>query len=218
MGFDPREQDAYRVCERSIRKHSSISVEVKPLILDQLGIYKRPTTRNGDRLYDEISAAPMSTEFALTRFLVPFLEDYKGWSLFCDCDFLWRADVAELFSLADQKYAVQVVKHNHRPLENEKMDGQLQTIYPRKNWSSLVLWNNEHLSNAGQLDRVNRWPGLHLHQFRWLRDEEIGDIPAEWNWLEHSPKAVHFTRGVPSMLGYENVAFSDEWRAELDRP
>jgi hypothetical protein len=217
IGFDPREADAYRAAEVSLRKHSSIPLEVQPLILKQLvdqGVYDRPTERRDGKLWDVISGAPMSTEFALTRFLVPELADYKGWALFLDCDFLFREDVAELLSWADDDFALMCVHHVHRPKEKIKMDGQKQTSYQKKNWSSLMLWNCGHLLHAGQVERVKRWPGLWLHQFRWLPSESIGALPERWNWLEGSsePAAVHYTRGVPSMSGYESSAYADEWR------
>ncbi len=163
----------------------------------------------------------MATEFALTRFLPPVLGNYAGWSLFCDCDFLFLADVAELLDFCDEDLALLCVQHEHRPVETVKMDGQAQTSYPRKNWSSFVLWNNAHLAHAGQLERVQRWPGLWLHQFRWLQPEQIGALHVRWNWLEGisdpaiKPAAVHFTRGVPSMPGYERAAYAGLWRSEL---
>lgn len=241
IGFDPRERDAYLVAAHSLRKHASIPLQIEPIVLEHMRwkrFYTRPTTAShsggAPRLWDDISGAPMSTEFALTRFLVPHLMGYAGWALFVDCDFLFRADVAELFKIANPAYAVQVVKHLHQPAEAVKMDGQVQSAYPRKNWSSCVLWNCGHDAHAGTLDRVNRWRGLWLHQFRWLQDEDIGELPASWNWLEGSawpdfprareagfateapsPNAVHFTRGIPSMPGYENVPFADEWRVAL---
>lgn len=220
IGFDGRELDAYQVAEASLRKHASAALEIQPLVLEQLrwkGVYTRPHSMRDDRIFDEISGAPMATEFALTRFLVPVLAGFKGWALFCDCDFLFRSDVAELFALADESKAVMVVKHDYRPQEAVKMDGQVQTTYPRKNWSSLVLWNCAHYAHAGQQDRVNRWKGLQLHGFDWLKDVDIGSLPGAWNWLEMEPKAVHFTRGTPDMLGYGKVAFADEWREELHR-
>lgn len=224
IGWDPREQDAWQVAAHSMRRRASIGLDIQPLMLRQLsgaGLYCRPTGIHQGRLWDGISAAPMATEFALTRFLVPQLAGYRGWALFCDCDFLWRDDVAELFAFADERYAVMVVPHAHRPAEAVKMDGQVQTSYARKNWSSLMLVNCAHLHHAGTLDRVNRWPGLWLHQFRWLPDEAIGFLPESWNWLEGvsaaapEPCAVHYTRGLPSMPGYERSAFADEWREEL---
>lgn len=226
IGWDPREQDAYNVAERSLRKHASIKVDVRPLVLNQLrakGLYSRPTSvRPGHNeslmLWDDISDAPMATEFSLSRFVVPELT--KGWVLYCDCDFLFRSDVAELLDYADKTFALLCVPHFHAPIERTKMDGQRQTNYTRKNWSSFMLWNSDHLMHAGQKDRLNRWPGLWLHQLKWLHQEEIGSLPADWNWLTGSeldcdPKAVHFTRGIPSMAGFEREPFADEWRSYL---
>lgn len=225
IGWDPREQDAYRVAEASIRRRSSIRLDVSPLMLEplrNLRLYERPTERRaGGQLWDVISKAPMATEFALTRFLVPHLAGYRGWALYTDCDFLWRDDVAQLLAFADESKALMCVPHLYRPVEGLKMDGQIQSAYPRKNWSSLMLWNCGHLKHAGQLERVNRWPGLWMHQFRWLEEQDLGYLPEAWNWLEGSspssmnPCAVHFTRGTPDMAGYENVAYADEWRKEL---
>lgn len=225
VGFDPRERDAYLVAEHSLRRRSSKRLDVQPLVLSRLQdarLYQRPTERRDGQLWDGISDAPMATEFALTRFLVPHLAGYRGWALFCDSDFLWRDDVAELFAFADERFAVMCVPHLYVPPEGVKMEGQRQTSYTRKNWSSLVLWNCGHLAHAGQLDRVNRWPGLWLHQFRWLTDvRDIGSLPESWNWLEGISKseipacAVHYTRGLPSMPGYESSAYADEWREEL---
>lgn len=226
IGFDPRELDGYIVTAHSLRKHSTIPLEVEPMVLEHLRwkrLYTRPHDVRDGRIWDLISEAPMATEFALTRFLAPHLTKYRGWALFCDCDFLFRRDVQELEPYMDPTKAVVCVKHDHKPTESRKMDGQIQLGYPRKNWSSFVLWNCEHEAHAGTLDRVNRWRGLHLHQFRWLQDEDIGTLPAAWNWLEgeehHStmapPAAVHFTRGIPSMPGYEDSAYADEWRAAL---
>jgi hypothetical protein len=217
IGFDPREQDAYLVCEATVRR-SRQAVDVMPIVLEQMrwaGKYKRVTSMVEGRLWDEISKAPMSTEFAISRFLVPILAGWQGWALFCDCDFMFRGDVADLFDMADERYALMCVKHDHKPEESEKMDGQIQTSYPRKNWSSLMLWNCGHPMHAGQQDRVDRWPGLWLHGLRWLPDELIGALPPEWNWLEQSPKAVHYTRGTPDMPGYEQSAFAEQWRQEL---
>lgn len=226
VGFDPREVAAYQVAAWSIRQHASIPVEVEPLVLEHLRwkrLYERPTERRGGRLWDVISDAPMATEFALSRFLVPHLMKYRGWALFVDCDFLFRDDVAKLLDLADRRYAVQVVKHEHRPLEAVKMDGQVQSAYARKNWSSCMLINCAHDMHAGTLERLAKWRGLWLHQFRYLQDADIGELPLAWNWLEGispamptPPAAVHFTRGTPDMPGYEHCAYADEWRAALE--
>lgn len=155
---------------------------------------------------------------------MPHLAQYEGWALFCDCDFLFRADLAELWALRDDKFAVMCVKHVHVPSEQQKMDGAFQTKYARKNWSSFVLWNCAHPSNMRlTVDAVNTEPGQWLHAFDWLTDEEIGELPTAWNWLEGSsepsidPKAVHFTRGGPWFPDWQTVAYAEEWRAEHER-
>ena len=137
IGYDSREDLAYQVCSHSIKSKSKSS-NIYPLKLNDLkekGLY----TRDEDKLG--------STEFTFSRFLVPILNDYKGWALFCDCDILFLSSVEELFSQVDDKYAVMCVQHDYNPKGNTKMDGRLQSIYPRKNWSSLVLWNCGHPSN-----------------------------------------------------------------------
>lgn len=227
LGFDPREADAFAVARTSLRRTAPCCVRARGLVLDELrrvALYTRPVERRAGRLWDPISDAPMSTEFALSRFLVPHLQ-HEGWALFCDCDVLFRRDVMALFALADPRFAVQLVKHDHRPAEGVKMDGQVQTAYPRKNWSSVCLWNCGHEANRRlTLDVVNTTPGRDLHAFCWLADEEIGGLPVEWNFLVghydpaiRDPALVHFTDGVPSMPGYEDQPFAGEWRRELAR-
>lgn len=226
IGFDAREWHAWQVAALSLQRHATRPVRIEPLVKAQLrdqGLYYRPEHRNSAGiLVDNISGAPMSTDFALTRFLVPTLAP-SGWSLFCDCDFLFRDDVTRLFALADPQYAVMVVKHPWIDDADIKMDGQVQTQYQRKNWSSLILWNGSHRANKELTPAVvNRMPGLWLHQFGWLEERHIGELPGGWNWLEGisspdaNPSAVHYTRGIPSMAGYEGSAFADEWHAHLN--
>lgn len=216
IGFDKREITAYRVCLASLRENSSKQIDIVSLEMDSLremGLYTRPHEVRNGQLWDNISSAPMSTEFAITRFLVPYLCSFQGWCLFCDCDFMFRADVSELFALCDPSKAVMVVKHNYVQEAGQKMDAQQQTAYTRKNWSSLVLWNCEHRVNQILTpDVVSSVTGLFLHQFEWLDDSDIGEIPFNWNWIELQPKAVHFTSGTPDMSGHEYSAYSDEYR------
>lgn len=232
IGFDPREADAFAVCRHSINRHLIAPIPVRGVVLTDLrtgGLYTRPTKRGADgRLIDELSIRPdydgaISTEFACSRFLVPRLAK-SGWALFMDCDMLVRADLQKLFDLADPSKAVLVVKHDHRPTETIKMDGQLQTRYARKNWSSVMMFNCDHPANrALTLDLINTVPGRDLHRFCWLDDAEIGDLNVRWNWLVgHSdpaiePAIVHFTDGIPTMPGYEDCAYADEWRAAMER-
>lgn len=230
VGYDPREDTSYRVCKHSIIRHSTIPLHVVPLkrwALEwpgQGGVFTRQwESREGQRV-DLIDGKPFSTEFSFTRFLVPVLQQYDGWALFCDCDFLFTADIAELVSLRDDRFAVQVVKHGTLSEEGIKMDGCKQDSYPRKNWSSLVLWNCSHPSNRNLTRQaVNTEPGRWLHGFHWLKDEEIGDLPVGWNWLvdvykgQGDIKALHYTLGTPEMPAYEDCSFSDLWWKEKAR-
>ena len=143
--------------------------------------------------------------------------------MFIDCDFLFTKDVAELFAMADDKYALMCVKHDYTPKNTVKMDGQKQVSYPRKNWSSCILWNCEHPSNkALTKDVVSTESGAYLHRFQFLKDEEIGEIPLEWNWLEGEyekpetpPAAIHFTNGGPWFEDWQDVDYADLWRSYL---
>jgi lipopolysaccharide biosynthesis glycosyltransferase len=203
------------------------AVRLRPL--REAGLYTRPTSRRLGKLWDEISGAHMATEFAITRFLVPELvrrqdDAVRGWALFMDCDVLLRTNLYELKALLDDSKAVMCVKHDHRPSFNVKMDGQEQTSYPRKNWSSVLAFNVDHPANdALTVDLVNALPGRDLHRFCWLTDDEIGALPPEWNHLVghsddgHDPKIVHFTDGGPWFEAFRNVPYADEWFAVLDR-
>lgn len=208
IGWDSREDIAYTVAKHSMEMMSR-DVNVKPLKLHELrddGIYTRSVDKLG------------STEFTFTRFLVPYLNDYNGWALFTDCDVLALDDMNKLFELADDKYAVMCVKHDYTPSETMKMDGQQQTIYPRKNWSSVVLWNCAHPSNSVVTpELVNTESGMYMHRFMWLKDEEIGEIPYQWNYLvgwyqSKDPKLVHYTEGGPWFEEYRSCEYSKEWK------
>lgn len=220
IGWDAREKTAWQVCAASIFAHAKQPPAVRAISREHLGgLYTRPTGTVNGSMWDEISNEPMSTNFSLARFWTPFVAARSGWALFCDCDFLFRADVHELLDLADPSKAVMVVPNEHHPVETEKMDGRKQTAYHRKNWSSLMLWNLAHAGTRRlTLHALNTWHKHDLHGFRWLADLEIGFLPQAWNWLEGisepmEPKAVHFTRGTPDLPGYENAAYADEWRS-----
>jgi len=166
-----------------------------------------------------------STEFTYTRFLIPALMNYKGWAIFCDCDFIFMEDIAVLFKHINDSKAVYCVQHDYKPKERHKMDGQKQTIYPRKNWSSFILFNCEHPSNKKlNINLVNSESGSFLHQFKWLSDNEIGSLDERWNWLEgwtsnsnkSFPYAVHYTRGGPWFDEWQDVEFAKEWLQERD--
>jgi hypothetical protein len=227
VGWDADQIRASRVAEDSLHARATTRHDVRPLVLAQLvrrGLYARPTvypTLEKPGYWDEISQAPMSTGHAIARFLVPALCQYHGWALFTDGDVLFRRNVVDLFALADESKAVQVVQHAYDPPEHTKMEGQTQTRYHRKNWSSVMLFNCAHPANrALAVELVNTVPGRDLHRFCWLDDSQIGSLPAEWNWLVgHSdaaidPALVHFTEGVPDMAGYEHGPYADEWYAQ----
>ena len=214
VGYDIREDIAYQVCEYSVLKHQS-AAEVIPLKQKELresGIYTRAV--------DPLS----STEFTFTRFLVPYLTDYKGWAVFVNCDFVFVEDVKQLFDQADDKYAVMVVKHDYTPKEGLKMDGCKQLPYPRKNWSSTILWNCGHYANRQITpDVVNSQTGQYLHRFQWLSDDLVGELKPEWNWLagwyqepkDGAPKAIHYTEGGPWFKNYRDCEYKKEWVNEL---
>lgn len=226
--YEPREDLAYRVAVQSIGQHASSPIEIRPVDLKTLidrGWYTRPTDRGSDGiLRDVLSKHPMATEHAVARFFVPALYGFKGWVLSADCDILVRADLSELFALADPQYAVMVVKHDdYKGRDTTKMDGQVQSRYDRKLWSSVCMWQCSHPAHLvlrpGQFGILNRWPGRDLHGFKWLKDDEIGELPHTFNHLvgidppNPDAKIVHYTKGLPSMAGYESCEFSDEWRA-----
>lgn len=226
IGFDPRETAAFAVCRQSINDKLTRQIPVYGLVLDELraaGLYKRPTERRLGKLWDDISQHTMSTEFAISRFLVPHIAE-SGWALFMDCDMLVRTNLARLFEKLDRKKAVYCVKHAHSPDNLVKMDDQVQSRYRRKNWSSFMIFNCDHKANARlTVDMVNTLPGRDLHAFCWLEDHEIGELGPEWNYLightkaEVEPKVVHFTDGGPWFEAYRNVPFADEWTHVLNR-
>jgi lipopolysaccharide biosynthesis glycosyltransferase len=227
IGFDirPAEVQAYAVARNSIRRRLNLPIPIRPLILSELqkcGLYKRPIDINDGRLFDRISLAPMSTEFAITRFLIPHLVQ-NDYALFVDADVLARENVAKIMNDVDPTKAVSVVKHKYDVSTTTKMDGQIQTSYERKNWSSVVVWNTSHKSHSHlTLDRINGVRGLWLHQFSWLDDSEIGELDPKWNFLvghtdrSHQPALVHFTDGIPSMDGYRDCEYADLWFEELN--
>jgi hypothetical protein len=225
IGYDPKETEAFAVCRRSLR--TSGDLEISPLDLRELrrvGLYRRQHERRADgQMYDVISDAPMSTEFAISRFLTPILAG-SGLALFIDCDILARDSLDELFDIArgDPSKAVWCVKHNYAPKNTVKMDGQLQTLYARKNWSSSMLFRVEHPANKRlTVDMINSVPGRDLHALSWLKDEEIGALPSKFNHLvgitqaepDEEPVLVHFTNGGPWFESYEPEPYGEEWLA-----
>lgn len=212
IGYDSKESVAFYTLAHSIVRRSSVPVSITPLVLTQLkSIYMR--TRGPTE----------STEFSLTRFLVPFLSQYRGWSLFMDCDMLCRSDIAELAAYAERRpeKAVHVCKHDYVPKSGRKFLNQVQTQYPRKNWSSVMVFNNARC-RALTPDYVNSATGLELHRFAWIDDDGIGELPLEWNWLvgeyphNRAAKIAHYTLGGPYFPDYRDCDYADEWFAEFE--
>lgn len=211
IGFDQRETVAFNVLAYSIHARASQPVRVSPIMLSQLR----------DAFHRERHPL-QSTDFSFSRFLTPWLSDYAGWSVFMDCDMLMLDDIASLWALRDERYAVMVVKHNHVPKEERKFLNEPQTKYEKKNWSSVMLFNNARCT-ALTPDYVNTASGLALHQFQWLADEGlIGELPARWNHLVgyNPPRTdaalVHYTLGGPYFEAYRNCEYADQWFAARD--
>ncbi len=211
IGYDSREAVAFSVLAYSIHARASQPVSITPLMLKQLN---GTMTRERHPL--------QSTDFSFSRFLTPYLSGYSGWSVFMDCDMLMLDDIAGLHALRDERYAVMVVKHDHVPKESRKFLDQPQTPYQKKNWSSVILFNNARCQ-ALMPEYVNAASGLDLHQFKWLAsDDLIGALPPRWNHLVgYDPPCkevslAHYTLGGPYFEDYKNCEYSEEWRAERD--
>ena len=214
IGYTSYQDILFQVGQNSIKRRSK-DIECFPIVqsaLRELNIYKR----NSDKLG--------TTEFSLTRFLTPWLAGYKGWVLFMDNGVIALSDVNELFDQVDDNYAVMCAKHNHKPTGSTKLDNQQQSLYPRKNWSSVVLWNCDHPKNKEITpELVNDQTPMFLHRFMWLEDNEIGEFSTEWNWLvdwyeepkDGTPKILHYTEGGPYFKDYQDCGYSDVWRDEF---
>lgn len=216
IGYDPVESVAWHTMAHSILSQSSLPVALIPVNIKNLAaIYARPRDPK------------QSNEFSFTRFLVPYLADYQGYALFFDCDMMLRCDIAEVLNVIKEqpKKALYVVKHDYEPRDDVKYLNTVQYKYPRKNWSSVVLWNCGHPANQKvDLTYVNTASAMDLHRFNWLADEDIGELNIRWNWLvgeyDEPPKDVknvHWTVGGPYFHEYKDCDFSDEWRVQLDK-
>jgi lipopolysaccharide biosynthesis glycosyltransferase len=209
IGYDDTQDVAYKVCKYSIIENTQLEdITINKIWCNNIDGYNRPN--------DPLASTP----FTYARFFIPFINNYNGFSIFCDGDFLFLEDIEKLIKQFDPKYAVQVVKHDYTPSNTIKMNNKIQSNYPRKNWSSLILWNNEHPKNKLlNLDLLNGATGSFLHQFKWLDDQDIGEISYTWNWLVGwyletdtiKPNALHFTEGGPWLNEYKNCEYSNVW-------
>ena len=205
VGFDQREAISYHTFCQSVLEKSSIPVRFIPLAENTLSFYKERRDN-------------VSNSFVFSRFLTPYLTDYDGLAVFADGDMVCQTDIAELSALFDPGRAVQVVQHDYQTKATKKFLNNDNVNYPRKNWSSLVLFNCSHPANRILTpEYVEKKEGAHLHRFGWLLDEEIGALPREWNWLateyEDNPQAkiVHYTLGTPCFQDYRAAAMAGHW-------
>ena len=210
IGWDSREPEAAEVCKYSILKHATVPVEIH--FLKQAELRAR-------EIYTRDLDPQSSTEFTFTRFLVPYLCSYQGNAVFVDCDFLFEHDVNELFECANNDAAVSVVQHDYQPTNTVKMDGKTQYLYPRKNWSSLMLFNCAHPDcQTLTPEIVSSQTGEFLHRFAWT-GYTIGSLDKTWNWLvnwyhepqDGKPKAIHYTEGGPWFPNYVKTEYGGNW-------
>ena len=209
VGFDARETIAYHVFCQSVLEKTSLPVSFLPLVEQSLAVYKE-THHDG------------SNRFTYTRFLTPFLMGFEGWAIFADGDMVCRRDIAELWKLRDPSKAVQVVKHDYLTKSSTKYLGNKNENYPRKNWSSVILWNCGHPENRCLTpDLVSSKDGSFLHRFQWLADSLIGELDKEWNWLaieyDENPSAnlIHYTLGTPCFREFRDCSSSEHWHRVL---
>lgn len=205
IGWDSREPECSDVLAYSLRKHASIPLDIHYLKLAELDF---------DRPLDPLQ----STEFTYSRFLVPHFCHYEGKAVFMDCDMLCLGDIKELNDLDMGPYALRVVKHDHRPIEKIKMDGKIQTTYPRKNWSSLMIMNCAELGLWSK-QVVENMSGAYLHRFKDIPDDRIGEIPNTWNtldWMDEHTRLIHYTKGGPWFEEWRDHPYGAIWLQYLD--
>ena len=213
IGYDPKEAVAFHVLSHSLLERSSKPISIVPINL-----------RNLKNLYSRQHDQRQSNEFSFSRFLVPYLCNYEGFGVYMDCDMLALGDISTVLNDIDENHAVSVVKHDYESKVKVKYLGNKQYSYPRKNWSSFIVWNCAHQSNnAVNPDFIGDADAATLHRFLWLKDEEIGELSVKWNWLvgeydnpTEDIKVLHWTLGGPYFDDYSNTEFSDEWRKEFE--
>ena len=208
IGYDPREAIAFHVCANSIIRHASGPVQIMPLALNLFNDYKEEHTDG-------------SNHFIYSRFLVPHLMNHVGHAIYIDGDMIVRDDISKLWNLKDHTKDVQVVKHDYKTKMTEKYLGSKNEDYPRKNWSSVILWNCANHPNKKLTPKyIQNASGAHLHRFEWIDDDRIGELPPEWNWLpdeygeNQDAKLLHYTLGTPSFHEFADTPMGSEWHRE----
>ena len=205
IGFDQRESVAYHTFCQSIIEHASAPLTFIPLAINSLKEYKEAHVDG-------------SNDFIYSRFLTPYLNNFEGWAIFADGDMICQADIKELWNLRDESKALLVVKHNYETKVSKKYLGNVNENYPRKNWSSVILWNCSHPKHRILTPEfIAKQPGSYLHRFSWLDDSDIGELPKEWNWLaieypeNKNAKLIHYTLGTPCFKEYKDSEMASIW-------
>jgi lipopolysaccharide biosynthesis glycosyltransferase len=211
VGFDQRESVAYHTFSQSIIEKSSLPVSFIPLAINTLNDYQE-------------THLDKSNDFVYSRFLTPYLNNFKGWAIFADGDMICQADIKDLWDLKDESKALLVVKHDYQTKANQKYLGNINENYPRKNWSSLILWNCAHPKHSVLTPEfIVSQTGKYLHRFSWLDDTDIGELPPEWNWLaieypdNKKAKLIHYTLGTPCFKDYQDTEMADIWHETNQR-
>jgi len=211
VGFDQREAVAYHTFTQSIIEKSTLPVSFIPLAIQTLADYKESHTDK-------------SNDFIYSRFLTPYLMKFNGWAIFADGDMVCLSDIKELWDLKDESKALMVVKHDYKTKSHQKYLGNINENYPRKNWSSVILWNCNHPKHKILTpDFIANQTGKYLHRFSWLQDDDIGELPKEWNWLATEypanthAKLIHYTLGTPCFKDYRNSEMSELWHQTQER-
>ncbi|MEY3572629.1 MAG: hypothetical protein RJA77_544, partial [Pseudomonadota bacterium] len=202
---------AYHTFCQSILEKASAPVSFTPLVLGALKGFSETHTDG-------------SNAFIYSRFLTPWLMEFNGWAIFADGDMICLDDVAKLWALRDETKAVQVVQHNYQTKAHDKYLGNKNENYPRKNWSSVILWNCAHPKHKILTPEfVMQQTGAFLHRFTWLDDSEVGALPKEWNWLtteyedNYQASLLHYTLGTPCFKDYAHSEMSDVWHQAHER-
>ena len=208
IGYDPREAVVFHTCANSIIRHSSRPVSIIPLALNLLSEYKE-------------NHSDGSNDFIYSRFLVPWLNRFHGWAIYLDGDMVVQTDIAELWDLRDHTKDIMVVKHNYKTRRERKYLNNTNQDYPRKNWSSVVMWNCQNYPTRMLTPEfVAKSTGSFLHRFEWLQDDRIGDLPMEWNWLPDelgenpNAKLLHWTLGAPCFNEFRDTEQAEVWLHE----
>lgn len=210
IGYDPREAIAFHVCANSIIRNSTSPVAIHPVALNLFKDYNETHTDG-------------SNHFIYTRFLVPYLMGFKGWAIFIDGDMIVRGDITELWNMHKEYLSadVMVVKHDYKTRMKEKYLGSKNEDYPRKNWSSVILWNCASFPNRKLTPEfIQQSTGAELHRFSWIQDDRIGELPKEWNWLPDEyganadAKLLHYTLGTPCFHEFADTPQGDLWHRE----